>query len=202
MYGECTSGARYLNTPRLIANQAGATVWRWDNTEPFGNSMPNDDPDGDSVPFVFDLRFPGQYFDLETGLNQNYYRDYDPNIGRYTESDLIGLSGGLNTYLFVAADPLSLVDPRGLFSLGGSSSSGGSNDCQAPRLPCNVACAAVENAEERCKCEHRCRMATCGFNVRCILSSVNRQRDCIASAVGGTGRGKDERPKPRAPDDE
>jgi len=43
----------------MIADQAGLTVWKWDNTEPFGNSMPNDDPDGDGVPFVFDLRFPG-----------------------------------------------------------------------------------------------------------------------------------------------
>jgi hypothetical protein len=47
----------------MIAIQAGTTVWRWDNTEPFGAALPNDDPDGDSVPFVFNLRFPWQYFE-------------------------------------------------------------------------------------------------------------------------------------------
>src|SRR5882724_5312102 len=104
----------HLNTPRMIANQAGTTVWKWDNTEPFGNSMPNDDPDGDSVPFVFDLRFPGQYFDRETNLAYNWMRDYDPGIGRYVQSDPIGLRGGLNTYAYANSNPIRSVDPRGL----------------------------------------------------------------------------------------
>jgi RHS repeat-associated protein len=89
-------------------------VWRWDNTEPFGNSLPNDDPGHTGSPFVFDLRFPGQFFDRETGLAYNYFRDYDSGIGRYIQSDPIGLVGGLNTYLYVSADPLRIADPRGL----------------------------------------------------------------------------------------
>jgi len=104
----------HLNTPRLIANQAGTTVWRNDNTEPFGNSMPNDDPDGDGVSFVFDLRFPGQFFDRETNLAYNYFRDYDLSTGRYVESDPIGLWSGVNTYLYVRARPTRAVDFRGL----------------------------------------------------------------------------------------
>jgi len=104
----------HLNTPRMIANQAGTTVWKWDNTEPFGNSMPSDDPDGDSVAFVFDLRFPGQYFDRETNLAYNWRRDYDASIGRYIESDPIGLDGGINTYAYVTDDPLRHIDPLGL----------------------------------------------------------------------------------------
>ena len=104
----------HLNTPRLIADQAGNTVWRNDNTEPFGDSVPNGDPDGDGVAFDFPLRFPGQYFDRETGLHYNYYRDYDPSLGIYKQSDLIGLRGGINTYAYGGATPLTSNDPFGL----------------------------------------------------------------------------------------
>jgi hypothetical protein len=50
----------------------------------------------------------------ETGLNQNTYRDYDPMVGRYVESDLIGLHGGLNTYAYSGSDPVAYDDPLGL----------------------------------------------------------------------------------------
>ena len=81
----------------MIADQQGQTVWRWDNQEPFGSDLPNDDPGNTGTPFVFNLRFPGQYFDRETGLAYNGFRDYDAGIGRYPESDPIGLKGGFNT---------------------------------------------------------------------------------------------------------
>ena len=109
----------------MIANQAGTTVWRWDNTEPFGNSMPNDDPDGDGVAFVFDLRFPGQFFDRETGLFYNWHRDLDPSRGQYEQSDLIGLRGGINTYLYVGGRPLTFIDPLGLAGKGSGKLPGG-----------------------------------------------------------------------------
>jgi RHS repeat-associated protein len=113
VYGECTSGALYLNTPRLIADQAGNTVWRNDNTEPFGDSVPNDNPSGLGA-FDFPLRFPGQYFDRETNLAYNYFRDYDAATGRYVESDPIGLTAGLNTYAYVDDAPILAIDPFGL----------------------------------------------------------------------------------------
>jgi len=103
----------HLNTPRLVANQTGQTVWRWDQQESFGNNAPDENPSGLGA-FELPLRFPGQYFDKEAQLHYNYFRDYDPTIGRYKESDPFGLIGGLNTYAYVLGSPLHYVDPLGL----------------------------------------------------------------------------------------
>ncbi len=64
----------------------------------------------------YNLRFPGQYYQAETGLNQNVNRDYDPLTGKYIESDPIGLRGGPNTYGYARQDPLMRIDPSGLLS--------------------------------------------------------------------------------------
>jgi RHS repeat-associated protein len=104
----------HLNTPRLIADSTGTTVWRWDQGESFGNDVPNNNPSGAGA-FDFPLRFPGQYFDKETGLSYNYFRDYDSGIGRYVQSDLLGIRAGLNTYAYGVALPVNLTDPLGLW---------------------------------------------------------------------------------------
>jgi len=104
----------HLNTPRLVADAIGTTVWRWDQVEPFGDSPANDDPDGNSVAFEIPLRLPGQYFDKETNLHYNYFRDYDPAIERYIQSDPIGLRGGVNTYAYVGGNPVGQSDRLGL----------------------------------------------------------------------------------------
>ena len=85
---------------------------------PFGQATVNEDPDGDGTRLEFNLRFPGQYYDKYTGLNYNYYRDYDPSLGRDIQSDPIGLEGGLNTYAYVDSNPLNFVDPLGLRKIG------------------------------------------------------------------------------------
>jgi RHS repeat-associated protein len=105
--------ADHLNTPRLVADATGTTVWRWDQQEPFGVNAPDENPSGLGA-FDLPLRLPGQYFDKETNLHYNHFRDYDPSIGRYGESDPIGLRGGLNTFAYVNNRPVSLVDPMGL----------------------------------------------------------------------------------------
>jgi RHS repeat-associated protein len=105
----------HLGTPRLVTDQNRTVVWSW-ISDPFGEAAPNQDPDGDGTSFVLDLRFPGQYFDSETGRHYNYFRDYDPATGRYVQSDPIGLVGGLNTYLYANANPIRYADPEGLIA--------------------------------------------------------------------------------------
>ena len=63
-------------------------------------------------------QFPGQYADDETGLNYNYFRDYDPVTGRYVESDPVGLRGGINTYSYANNEPTMLVDETGENAVG------------------------------------------------------------------------------------
>jgi RHS repeat-associated protein len=94
-----------LGAPHQIANSARTTIWHWDH-DPFGNGAPTGS-------LTYNLRFPGQYFDTETGLHYNTSRDYDPTTGRYTESDSIGLAGGVNTYAYVGASPVSFSDALG-----------------------------------------------------------------------------------------
>jgi len=104
----------HLNAPSKITRPSdNQIIWRWDH-DPFGNGAPNEDPDGNGQLLTFNLRFPGQNYDNETGIVQNGYRDYDSNTGRYVESDPIGLAGGqFSTYAYVGGNPLTFADPTG-----------------------------------------------------------------------------------------
>jgi len=101
-----------LGAPRLLTDSSAQIVWKA-RYEAFGKAVVDADPDGNLVPVNFNARLPGQMFDAESGLYDNYFRDYDPAIGRYIESDPIGLDGGINTYLYARANPLSRIDPTG-----------------------------------------------------------------------------------------
>jgi RHS repeat-associated protein len=72
---------------------------------------------GESVSATFNLRYPGQYFDKESGLSYNYFRSYDSRTGRYTQSDPIDLAGGWNKFSYAEGDPLGYTDPDGLAKL-------------------------------------------------------------------------------------
>ena len=74
----------------------------------------NSDGDGRSVNNP--LRFPGQYWDWETQTHYNYFRQYDPRTGRYTQHDPIGLDGGMNPYGYDGGNPVAIIDPEGLAS--------------------------------------------------------------------------------------
>ena len=78
------------------------------------------DPDADGKLFGLNLRYPGQYFDAESGLHYNYFRDYEAGTGRYVESDPIGLKGGLSTFNYAANEPFNYSDPFGLIIWKGS----------------------------------------------------------------------------------
>lgn len=97
----------HLGTPKLLTNAQQQIVWQADY-QPFGQvTLPVNQVENP-------LRFPGQYYDTESGLHYNYMRDYDPQTGRYAQSDPIGLSGGINTYVYVKSNPLVRTDSDGL----------------------------------------------------------------------------------------
>ena len=104
----------HLGTPRAITRPSdNKVVWKWDNTEPFGNNLPNENPSGLGI-FKNNNRRLGEYYDEETGKIWNGFRVLDPDGGRYLQSDPIGLRGGINTYAHVLNNPLLYLDPFGL----------------------------------------------------------------------------------------
>ena len=116
----------HLNTPRRLTNQQGQVAWQWLITG-FGETAPTQGAQGYAQPDIssvksyaeavsFDLRYPGQQWDEETGLSYNLHRYYDAATGRYTQADPIGLDGGWNRFAYVGGNPLLFIDPEGLRS--------------------------------------------------------------------------------------
>jgi RHS repeat-associated protein len=151
----------HLGTPRVVTKPAdNKRMWEW-QSQPFGETAANENPQNltgaalTANQFRYNLRFPGQVFDAETSKHYNYFRDYDPSIGRFVESDPIGLRGGVNTFAYGAALPISKSDERGLMPSGSDPNCFASGQCKcrtpecaaglppAPRpKTCSVTCAS------------------------------------------------------------
>ena len=99
----------HLGTPQQLVSATGTVVWQAAYL-PFGKAQIG------VADVVNNVRFPGQYFDAETGLHYNWHRFYDPSTGRYINADPIGLAGGINLYAYVENDPVNAVDPWGLIT--------------------------------------------------------------------------------------
>ena len=113
--GEITGGKLYylhadrLGTPQLVTDGSQRVAWST-TYQPFGTT---------SIPtgtITQNLRFPGQYVDSETGWSQNHFRDYSPLLGRYLESDPLGVVAGVNPYVYSGANPFLNTDFLGLCS--------------------------------------------------------------------------------------
>ena len=97
----------HLGTPILATAKDGSTSWRG-VSEAFGATATT----VNAIEMI--LRLPGQYWDEETQSHYNYFRDYRPELGRYGESDPIGLWGGMNTFAYVDGRPVMGSDSFGL----------------------------------------------------------------------------------------
>ena len=97
----------HLGTPQLMTSMEREVVWR-SEVLPFGQALAEANLES------MKLGFPGQYWDGETGFRYNYFRDYDAGLGRYVQSDPIGLGGGVNTFGYVSGSPLNSIDVYGL----------------------------------------------------------------------------------------
>ena len=208
----------HLNQPQRINDTAGLVAWERSQL-PFGEDWQDPQPAAEisqtgvittaayvsnqalltGTAISFNLRFPGQFSDPETQLHQNWMRDYDPTLGRYIQSDPIGLMGGINTYAYVEGNPISYIDPVGLLKL--------SEDLSKlpippglPAVPYNPAQALIECISNPAKCKASpdllpspciiaCNSIYQNDLERCEKINDRRMRGCDSgNSYGGDGK--------------
>jgi RHS repeat-associated protein len=125
------------------------------------------------VEVTYNLRFPGQVFDGQAGLHQNGFRDYEPAIGRYVESDPIGLDGGTNTFGYVGGDPVIEIDPDGLAA----------NSIQQVFPPSSTGGTGQACSNDKQHCEELLRIDTDTCNAITKRRGSAAGRACHASAT-------------------
>ncbi len=192
----------HLGTPSAVTKPAdNSKVWEW-QSQPFGESATNENPQNGALPaaqFRYNLRFPGQFYDAESGKHYNYFRDYDPSIGRYVESDPIGLAAGVNTFGYVMDSPIKLFDKfgldvticfypdaaRGLGHIGaGIGGSGGDTIGQYPEGPqmdeqkkSTRECKTLPSDNDKDKCMMDCMLKPTPYSLT-RNNCAQRTRDC------------------------
>jgi len=124
----------HLGSVRRLSDEAGQTQWQWPYSA-FGANPPSGPlkatpkPDkamtgapqrlkATSPKLELDLRYPGQTAEEHSALHDNWHRQYQPLLGRYTQADPIGLAGGWNRFAYGEGNPVSLTDPLGLWAWG------------------------------------------------------------------------------------
>jgi len=220
----------HLNTPRRLTQADGQTAWQWAYSA-YGDEAPtlgaNRFTDATTTPTTgstsippvrFNLRYPGQYFDEETGLHYNYFRSYDPKTGRYTQGDPIGLEGGWNRFAYVGGNALSRVDPDGLrwlciIPLGCTWQPDPPIDPYLPPPPPITfpnpfkpiinfinSCFPEESCEEKWNEEHKACQKWAGFGARWVRACRDRANDRLALCLGNGGTMPPSAPEPWRPD--
>jgi RHS repeat-associated protein len=164
--------ADHLGSPRAVVRPGdNKFMWRWDNVDSFGDNAANENPAGQGQ-FRYALRFPGQYYDPETASHYNDYRDYDPLVGRYEQSDPIGIWGGLNTYVYVADAPITYFDSTGKNIHGNWCGPGGGGPVQDAVDQC---CKDHDECYDRCKADWKNKvLGTGGTAMQTAIASCDK----------------------------
>lgn len=164
----------HLGTPQKMTDSSGLITWE-------GEFLPFGEPLTITGTITNNLRFPGQYYDEETGLHYNYFRDYKPVVGRYVEADPIGVKKGKNhLYAYVGGNPIKTVDIKGLVGCGPFgihwSDPWGLKGC------CNDHDRCYNKCKSKCECDVefcKCLMKKCD-----LFDPFSGQRDECLGRVG------------------